>query len=237
MIYMEKILGELNPKQREAVEATEGPVLIIAGAGSGKTRVITEKIAYLINKGVNPENILALTFTDKAANEMLERVTDLVFSQDDLTISTFHSFCRELMEDNILELGMNSDLHILEDTAQLVWHIKNIDSFGLEHTEIGYEPVSLVGEIKKMISKFKDELITVDKIEAYIKKKSGQKLDEEETEELNTIKDVLKVYKAYEDYKTRNNLIDFGDMIAKIYELFKAKPHILKNTRTDSNTF
>jgi len=222
------LIKDLNKPQQEAVKTTDGPILIIAGAGSGKTRVITRKVAYLIEKGVKPEEILALTFTDKASSEMLERVSELVESSGDLNVTTFHAFCKEIIADNILDLKMNADMKIIEDTAQLVWFIKNIDSFGMEHIEIGSRPTSLVGEIKKTISKFKDECITVPRLEKHIESKSKESLEEEGQENLNHLKDILKVYKAYELYKEENNMIDFGDMLIKVYDLLKSKPLILK---------
>ncbi|MDY1591300.1 MAG: ATP-dependent DNA helicase [Methanofastidiosum sp.] len=222
------LLKDLNPQQMEAVYTTEGPILIIAGAGSGKTGVITKKIAYLIEKGVPQENILALTFTDKAAAEMLDRVNKLVGPSEDIAITTFHSFCKEMIEDNILELKMNSPLKVIEDTAQLVWFIKNIDSFDLKFIKVGFKPITLVEELRKVISKFKDEFVTIEKLENYIENKSKEKLDLENYERLETLKDLLKAYKHYEDYKTKNNLVDFGDMLTKIYELIKERPTILK---------
>lgn len=222
------LLKDLNPQQKEAVCTTEGPILIIAGAGSGKTGVVTKKIAYLIEKGVPQENILALTFTDKAAAEMLDRVTKLVGPSEEMAITTFHSFCKELIEDNILELKMNSPLKVIEDTAQLVWFIKNIDSFDLKFIKVGFKPITLVEELRKVISKFKDEFVTIEKLENYIENKSKEKLDLESYERLETLKDILKVYRHYEDYKTKNNLVDFGDMLTKIYELLKERPTILK---------
>ncbi len=223
-----ELLKGLNPMQLEAVCTTEGPILIIAGAGSGKTGVVTKKIAYLIEKGVPQENILALTFTDKAAAEMLDRVTKLVGPSEDMAITTFHSFCKELIEDNILDLKMNSPLKVIEDTAQLVWFIKNIDSFNLEFVKVGYKPITLVEELRKVISKFKDEFITIEKLENYIENKSKERLDLENYERLETLKDILKAYKHYEDYKTKNNLVDFGDMLTKIYKLLMERPTILK---------
>lgn len=223
-----ELIEDLNPQQQEAVSTTEGPILIIAGAGSGKTRVITRKIAYLIEKGVSHENILALTFTDKAAAEMLDRVNEIVTTHGDLAVTTFHAFCKELISENILDLKLNANLKIIEDTAQLVWFIKNIDSFGMEYVQVGYQPVTLVDEIRKTISKFKDECITVEKLESYLVKKSSDTISEEEQEQINALKDILKAYKAYEEYKAKNNMIDFGDMLIKIYELLKSKPLILK---------
>ncbi|KYC52768.1 MAG: DNA-dependent helicase II [Candidatus Methanofastidiosum methylothiophilum] len=223
-----ELLIKLNPEQKKAVETIQGPILIIAGAGSGKTGVITKKIAYLVSSGIPEENILALTFTDKAAAEMLSRVNELVGPKEGLTITTFHSFCKEIIEDNILELKLNSPLKVIEDTAQLVWFIKNIDSFKFEFIKIGFKPITLVEELRKVISKFKDEFVTIEKLEGYIEKKSSEVLDEEEMERLLTLKDILKAYKFYEDYKTKNNLLDFGDMLTKIYELFKTRPTILK---------
>lgn len=224
----EDLVKDLNPPQQEAVKTIDGPNLIIAGAGSGKTRVITRKIAYLIQKGVSPESILALTFTDKAAAEMLERVNELVTTHGDLEITTFHAFCKEVISENILDLNLNANLKIIEDTAQLVWFIKNLDSFGMEFIQVGYKPVTLVDEIRKTISKFKDEAITVDKLKSYIDKKQSEELTEGQQEELNALKDILKAYKSYEDYKEKNNMIDFGDMLIKVYELLKSKPLILK---------
>jgi len=223
-----ELFNDLNPEQKRAVETTEGPILIIAGAGSGKTGVITRKIAYLVESGVGQESILALTFTDKAATEMLNRVNDLIGSTEDIIITTFHSFCKELIEDNILELKMNSPLKVIEDTAQLVWFIKNIDSFNLEFIKVGFKPITLVEELRKIISKFKDEFVTIEKLQSYIEMKSKEKLDEESMERLLTLKDILKAYIYYEDYKTKNNLVDFGDMLTKVYQLLNTRPTILK---------
>ena len=222
------LIKDLNEPQQEAVKTTEGPILIIAGAGTGKTRVITRKVAYLIEKGIKPEDILALTFTDKASSEMLERVSELVESSGDLNVTTFHAFCKDIIGDHILDLKMNADMKIIEDTAQLVWFIKNIDSFGMEYIEIGSRPTSLVSEIKKTISKFKDECITILRLEKYIETKDKEKLEGADLENLNHLKDILKIYKAYESYKEENNMIDFGDMLVKVHDLLKSKPLILQ---------
>jgi len=220
--------NDLNPQQKEAVFTSEGPTIIIAGAGSGKTRVVTNKIINLINNGINPENILALTFTDKAAAEMYDRIYEIVAIHSDLTVSTFHSFCKEIILENVIDLKLNANFKIMESTAQLVWFIKNIDSFGMEFVEVGNQPTTLVNGIMKTISKFKDECISVEKLERYLIQKDSKDLDDENQEQINYLKDIFKAYKAYEIYKSKNNMIDFGDMLFKIYELLKSKPFILK---------
>ncbi len=217
-------LQKLNEEQERAVKHTEGPLLIIAGSGSGKTRVITNKIAYLIeSKGVAPENILALTFTDKAAEEMLTRVEELIDFKGDLEISTFHSFCNKVIKDNILDIKLNANFKLITDTTQLVFFLRNIDNFGFESVEYGSNPVTLVEEIKKTISRLKDELVTPDDLEDYIKKAEAENSGDPE---LPGMKDILRAYRAYEEYKEKNNMLDFGDLLIKVYELLKNKPKI-----------
>src|SRR3989304_6307876 len=143
----------LNPQQLKGVRENKKPLLIIAGAGSGKTKVITTKVINLIRSGVKSSSILALTFTKKAAEEMLNRVMAQVGEEYDLQISTFHSFCNQFLKDNILETKLNSEFKVISDTAQLVFFAKNMNTFGLEHIEFGGTPVTLAEEAQKFISK------------------------------------------------------------------------------------
>lgn len=123
----EKLLTGLNPEQKEAVKTTDGPLLIMAGAGSGKTRVLTHRIAYLMaEKEVAPWNILAITFTNKAAREMRERVSAIVGGvAEDIWISTFHSMCVRILRRDIDRIGYNRNFTILDSTDQLSV-IKNV---------------------------------------------------------------------------------------------------------------
>jgi DNA helicase-2/ATP-dependent DNA helicase PcrA len=120
----------LNPSQQKAIEE-DGIQLIVAGPGSGKTRVVTEKILHLINVGVNPQSILALTFSDKAAAEMLERLEQYI-DPSDITAGTFHSFCLEVLHDNVLDSGISFASGIISRTNQLVWALRNIDALEFE---------------------------------------------------------------------------------------------------------
>ena len=153
-------LGSLNPPQREAVEIINGPVLILAGAGTGKTRVITFRISHMISKGVAPENILAVTFTNKAAREMQERVNKLLpnlkFKAQNgeplkrPTICTFHSLCVRILRQQIERLGYKRNFVIYDESEQLgaVKKILCSISAGGEKTD--------PGAILALLSKFKN---------------------------------------------------------------------------------
>ena len=224
---MENILSNLNSRQTEAVKETEKPLLIIAGAGSGKTLTVSSKIAYLIHKGVKPENILALTFNQKAAEELKDRVVDMLGSSEDLNISTFHSFCTQIIEDNILSTKLNANFRVITETAQLVYLTKNINNFGLEYLEFSHEPYTLAEETKKFISRCKDEYILPNDLANYLKNQENKTLNDEEQNDLNNLKDILKIFRSYEEYKTKNNMLDFGDMLCIVHDLLKTKPLIL----------
>ena len=198
------IYDTLNPPQREAVAQTEGPVLILAGAGSGKTRVLTHRIAYLMEeKGVNPWNILAITFTNKAAQEMRERVDKLVgFGAESIWVSTFHSACVRILRRHIDNLGYDTNFTIYDTDDQKslmkdVCRKMNID------TKI-YKERSLLAQI----SHAKDELLTPDDMEM---KAAGD----------YNMKKVASVYREYQAALRKNNALDFDDLIVKTVELFE----------------
>ena len=228
---MKNIFEGLNSEQEKAVKEIEKPLLIIAGAGSGKTLTVASKIAYLIEKGAKTEKILALAFNQKAAEELKNRVIGMVGNAEDLSISTFHSFCNQVIQDNILNTKLNANFKVITETAQKVYLTKNINSFGIEHLEFNHEPYTLAEEMKKFISRCKDESISPDDIQQYIEKQEKNTLDEEALDDLNNLKDILKIFRSYEDYKAKNNMLDFGDMLCTVYNLLKSKPLILKKYR------
>ena len=206
------IYDTLNREQREAVMQTEGPVLILAGAGSGKTRALTHRIVYLIEEfGVNPWNILAITFTNKAAEEMRERVDGLVsFGADQIWVSTFHSLCVRILRRHIDRLGFDNRFTIYDTDDQKtvmkgVCKRLNIDTKA-------YKERSLLSAI----SSAKDNLVDVREYE------------------MNTMGDyhkmvIAKVYREYQETLKRNNALDFDDIIVKTVELFKTCPEILNS--------
>jgi DNA helicase II / ATP-dependent DNA helicase PcrA len=204
------------------------PLLIIAGASSGKTRVIASKIAYLIKKGTKPENIIAITFTQKAAEEMIIRTAEIVEEIYDLKISTFHSFCNEFLQEHLLDTRLDSNFKIIAETAQLVFYARNINTFGLEYIDFSENSTILAEEAKKFISRCKDEFISIDDLQNYVNKKESQALSDDELEDINKLKDMIKIFISYENYKKKNNIVDFGDMLIIVYQILKNKKSILK---------
>ncbi len=200
----------LNEKQKKAVVTTEGPVLVIAGAGSGKTRVLTTRIAYLVQeKNVNPSHILAITFTNKAAKEMKERVFSYLGSiAYNIQISTFHSFGLQLIKENYEVLGYKPNFTILDSDDTLTIIKKTIRELGYDLKE--YNPKA----IRSKISGAKNELMNAKEYEKYAATAYEQV--------------VLKVYERYERKLKINNAFDFDDLLMKPIELFRNHPEILK---------
>ncbi|MEI3258647.1 MAG: DNA helicase PcrA [Faecalimonas umbilicata] len=205
------IYDTLNAEQREAVFHTEGPLLILAGAGSGKTRVLTHRIAYLIEeKGINPWNILAITFTNKAAGEMRERVDDIVgFGSESIWVSTFHSTCVRILRRHIDRLGYDNNFTIYDSDDQKTL-MKDVCKLLQIDTKTYRERTIL-----SAISSAKDEMITPEEYELnaygdFSKKK------------------IAEAYKEYERQLKANNALDFDDLLVKAVQLFQTQPEILE---------
>lgn len=206
----DRLLGGLNKEQQQAVKTTEGPLLIMAGAGSGKTRVLTHRIAYiLLEKAVNPYNILAITFTNKAAREMKERINSILGgAADEIWISTFHSMCVRILRRDIDRIGINRNFTILDSTDQLsvikgILKDKNIDPKK-------FDPRAILGSI----SSAKNELIDAKGYGKYV----GNYYE----------KIVSDVYEEYEKRLLKNHSLDFDDLIMKTILLFKRVPEVLE---------
>jgi DNA helicase-2/ATP-dependent DNA helicase PcrA len=201
-------LKALNPEQRKAVEYTEGPVMVVAGAGSGKTRVLTYKIAYLITNGYNPENILALTFTNKAANEMKERIKELIGNKSDsLWMGTFHSvFARILrIEAKQLDYRSNFSIYDTEDSYSLVANI-------MSNMNIDMDAIS-PNAVRHRISYLKNHMIMP---REFRKKHLSAPHDEK----------IADVYDEYQKRLFENNSMDFEDLLLKPIELFNKNERI-----------
>lgn len=206
------IYDSLNTEQKEAVFYTDGPLLILAGAGSGKTRVLTHRIAYLIEEEqVNPYNIMAITFTNKAAAEMRERVDKLVeYGSESVWVSTFHSSCVRILHRYIDRLGYDNNFTIYDsdDQKNIVRGIckrLNIDTKKLREKTIINE-----------ISNAKNELVSVEEFAAKYQSDF-------------TMKQIVDSYREYEKELKSNNALDFDDLLMKTVELFKSNPDVLES--------
>ena len=202
-------LDNLNDKQKEAVINIDGPMLVLAGAGSGKTKVLTTRVAYLIEQGVSPFNILAITFTNKAANEMKERVTNLVGNDAKMIqISTFHSFGLSIIKKHYKELGFKSNFTILDSDDSLSTIKRILKDMNLD-TKV-YSPKF----IRNKISSCKNELMSPGEFEKYA------------DDEITGI--AVEVYKKYQEKLRINNSVDFDDLLMLPIILFKENPNILE---------
>ena len=205
------IYDSLNDMQKKAVYQTEGPVLILAGAGSGKTRVLTHRIAYLIEeKGVNPWNILAITFTNKAAGEMRERVDQLVgFGSESIWVSTFHSACVRILRRFIDRLGYDTNFTIY-DTDDQKSLMKEVCRYLQIDTKMYKERALL-----SAISSAKNEMISPEEYRL-------------EAEGDFSRKKIAEVYAEYEKQLRANNALDFDDLLVKAVQLFQTQPDVLE---------
>ena len=203
-------LSTLNDKQKEAVEWPDGPILVLAGAGSGKTRVLTTKLAYLVNEqGVNPHNILAITFTNKAAKEMKERAYNMLGPDAyRMQISTFHSFGLLLIRENYEKLGFDKNFTILDSEDSLTIIKKILKDMDLDPKV--YNPRA----IRNKISSAKNELMD---------SKYYSRFVNSEYEEI-----VLSVFQKYEKKVFKNNSMDFDDLLLLPIKLFKEHPDVLE---------
>jgi DNA helicase II / ATP-dependent DNA helicase PcrA len=206
----DRLLNGLNKEQQMAVKTTEGPLLIMAGAGSGKTRVLTHRIAYLmVEKSVNPYNILAITFTNKAAREMKERIEKLLGgAAEEVWISTFHSMCVRILRRDIDRIGINRNFTILDSTDQLSVIKGIVKDLNIDPKK--FDPRGILGKI----SSAKNELISAEKFSEFV----GNYYDDV----------VSKVYIEYEKRLRKNHSLDFDDLIMKTIQLFERVPEVLE---------
>ncbi|MDD4531461.1 MAG: UvrD-helicase domain-containing protein, partial [Candidatus Pacebacteria bacterium] len=245
---MEKDLLEgLNKEQKQAVTFDKGPLLIVAGAGTGKTTVLTRRMAYLISeKGIKPEEILAMTFTEKAAREMEERVEGLLpFGYYDFWISTFHSFCDRILRRYGLGIGIPTNYKLLEQTGSWILVRKNFDKFNFlkEYRPLG-NPTKFIEALISHFNHCKNEGIYPENYLEYadslklnmddiavgsksVKSKDKKDLGDRQ-KEYERMKEVAESYHVYQKLLLDNNALDFGDLINYTLKLFEKRPEILE---------
>ncbi len=211
MTQVADLLQGLNPAQREAVETADGPLLIVAGPGSGKTRVITHRIAYLVQEyGVSPHSILAMTFTNKAAREMRERLVRLAGQHSDaLTVGTFHSFCARLLRREGEFIGLSRNYSIFDDDDQMSAIKQCLERAGYDPKR--HPPRAVLATISKAKSMLQDS-------QAMTRQAAGDYFEEV----------CARVYRHYEELLSQNNAVDFDDLLLRTVQLFREYPVVLQ---------
>ena len=219
---------KLNKNQKEAVEFNEGHLLIVAGAGTGKTAVITQKIIHLVESGLaKPEEILALTFTDNSAAEMQERIDgELNTGYVDMQISTFHNFCQLILERYALDIGISNQFKLFSDTDAWLMLKQNIYDLNLDYYRPMSNPARHIYELLKHFSKCKDELISP---EEYLKHAESIKLNKDEVnkQEKSRLTEIANAYHKYNQLLLENGALDFGDLIFYTVKLLQERPNAL----------
>ncbi|MEE9181476.1 MAG: ATP-dependent helicase, partial [candidate division NC10 bacterium] len=235
---VEAILEGLNPDQVKAVTAPEGPLLIVAGAGTGKTTVLTRRIAYLIAaKLARPSEILALTFTDKAANEMEERVDLLVpYGYADVWISTFHAFGDRILREQALALGLDPDFTVLTRPELVVFFRERLFEFPLSYYLPLGDPTKYIEGILTLISRAKDEDVApaeyLQYAEGLAEEAQAHPEDDRLQEEARRQREIALTYQKYQQLMAREGAVDFGDQVALTLRLFREHPAILAEYRS-----
>jgi DNA helicase-2/ATP-dependent DNA helicase PcrA len=225
--------NKLNKEQLEAVRHERGPLLIIAGAGTGKTTVITERIKHIVKKEwAKPSEVLALTFTDKAAREMQERVdVAMPYGYTQMWISTFHSFCDRVLRSEALHIGFDPKYKLMTQAETVQFVRDNLFNFDLDYFRPRGNPTKFVDGILQHFSRLQDEDVSPDQYSAWVDSKNkAQKtkaLDEEKLE-MHKWEELAGAYKKYEELKVKNSLMDFGDLIVKSLKILRDRPNVLK---------
>lgn len=221
-------ITSLNPEQKQAVLHDKGPLLIIAGAGTGKTTVITKRMEYLIlEKHVSPANILALTFTDKAAQEMETRIDQILpYGYTTLWIETFHAFCDRILRQQAIHLGLNPSFTLLTEAESLLFMRKHLFAFNLDYFRPLGNPMKFLQGMLTHFSRLRDDDITPEQYIAY-----AEKCKKEQKKESDEIKQTLELAYAFDTYtklKAKEGVMDYGDLISNTLTLFRKRPSICK---------
>ncbi|MBI5614298.1 ATP-dependent helicase [Candidatus Gottesmanbacteria bacterium] len=223
----------LNDEQKDAVEHGEGPLLIIAGAGTGKTTVITERIVHLITSGrAKPQEILALTFTEKASQEMEERVDKaLPYGVTQMWISTFHAFCDRVIRAHGIHIGIDPGFRVMTEAETIQFFKRHLFSFGLSYFRPLGNPQKFIQGMITHFSRLKDEDVTPNAYLDWVKsnfKNQKSKMQTEEKEEREKYRELAEAYGLYEKLKLKESVFDFSDLISYCLKLFRERSSVLK---------
>lgn len=230
---MEDLLASLNPAQREAVTTLSGPLLIVAGAGTGKTKVLTHRIAHLIETGAfKAEEILALTFTEKATQEMQERLDVLLpYSYGELWVKTFHGFCDAVLRESGLDMGLDTNYTLLTQTDLWLFLREKLFTFELDYYRPLGNPTRFVVAMAEHFSRLRDELVIPDAYVAHAAEALRTAPDEATREEALKMSELARAYAQYDALLLREGVVDFAGLHALTLRLFTEHPSVLRRYR------
>ncbi|MFA7286447.1 MAG: ATP-dependent DNA helicase [Patescibacteria group bacterium] len=241
---MEEILADLNDAQKAAVTHPSGPQLVLAGAGTGKTTVITRRLAWLIREGqAKTSEVLALTFTDKAAGELEERLDKLLpYGYTDLWVSTFHAFGQRLLERHGLDIGLPHSFKVLSETEQWLLVRQNLDRFALSYYRPLGNPTKFIHALVRHFSRMKDEGVLPSQYATYaedlrldsdqvITRRAKRKKSVPDVDEAARLEEVAHAYTVYQTLLREQSALDFGDLILEAVRLLETRPDLLASYR------
>jgi len=230
---VQKLLKGANDAQKQAIIHDNGPLLIVAGAGTGKTSVLTKRLAYLVETGkAKTDEILAVTFTDKAAGEMEERIDKMLpYGYVDLWVMTFHALGERILRANGLAIGLPDTFKLLSETDQWLLIRNNLDRFKLDYYKPLGSPTKFIHALLRHFSRAKDEMISPEDYLAYAQNTKLNKDVVGDADESTRLAEVAEAYHVYTQLLRENDALDFGDLINETVRLFKTRPGILAKYR------
>lgn len=228
-----ELLKDLNDAQKIAVTHGEGPLLIVAGAGTGKTTVLTRRYLWLLKeKKLEPENMLALTFTEKAAGEMEDRILSMLPNGTyDFWISTFHGFCQRVLEERGLEIGLPNRFKLIDETEGWLLLKRRLDELPLKHYRPLGNPVKFLSALQTHISRAKDENVNPEEYDEFVKSLVLDGDSELVNEEKTRLQELADLFFSYRKILRDEGALDFGDLIQETLRLFRERPHVLAEYR------
>jgi DNA helicase II / ATP-dependent DNA helicase PcrA len=226
---MPDLLDGLNANQRAVVTHPAGPLLVVAGAGTGKTRTLTRRFAWLVEQGTPADGILALTFSSPACAEMRERLETLLDAPyEELNVSTFHSFCLKLLRDEALEACVDPFLTPVTPADRLALLLERIDELSLRHHEIRGNPAPLLASFVSRIDRLKDELVSADELRAWAEGLPAG--SDAERAHANREREFARLYADHDRLLDERGALDFGDLIVRAFKLLHERPHVRERT-------
>ena len=227
----------LNKEQQQAVKYNKGPLLIIAGAGTGKTSVIVKKIKHLVKKKLaKPEQILALTFTEKAASEMEERVDRAMpYGYFQMNVSTFHAFAEQILKENGFQIGLSPSFRLMTEAETVIFLKQNLFLFNLKYFRPLGNPNKFLEVLLQHFSRLRDENISPEEYIRFAQVKNEKlkmkNLEEDVLIEREKYKELAQAYQTYQKLKIKDGLMDFADLVYNLLRLFQKRPNVLKRYR------